>query len=124
MRAIIFLMYVDLLRMYISLFQLSRILIVADDKFNLTFNMVVVLAILVFHIVFIVRVLFRGISKKKKMLFYVINMALVFFGMIHKLIGFEKALEMRKAIIVNFILATIAFGFIAGVLNTIEKCED
>ena len=50
-------------------------------------------------------------------------MVITFVGMIHKLIGFDKALEMKKDIGMNFVIVTFAFLFIAGVLNVVEKCE-
>ena len=58
------------------------------------------------------------------MVYYVVNMIITFIGMINKLIGFEKAWEMKKTIIMNFVLIVIAFFFIAAVLNVVEKCEE
>ena len=58
-------------------------------------------------------------NNKLKISYYVLNLILVFFGMIHKLIGFEKAWEVRKTIFINFGGMVIGFIVIGLILNNL-----
>ena len=98
-------------------------MIEADDKFNLTFNMMIMLTVLIFQIVFIVRVILQNFSVKAKFAYYYINGIITLIGMINKLIGFDKAWEMRRTIILNIVIMTGGFLVIGWVLNGIEQCE-
>ena len=82
------------------------------------------LTILVFQIVFIARVILIRISPTLKFSYYILNGIFTFIGMINKLIGFDKAWEMRKTIFLNLIIMSLGFLVIGCVLNGIEQCED
>ena len=120
MKAVIPMLWVDKIRLYVALFQLTRILTEADDKFNLTFNACIVLTCIALHMMCITKVLLRHLSGKIKTAYYISNVLVLFFGMIHKFVGFEKFWEMKKVILMNFILMTIAFAVIGCAFNAIE----
>ena len=124
MEAVIPLIWIDQIRLYVGLFQINRILITAENKFSLSFNMLNSVLLIGFQIVFISRVIFKDYKEKTKLMYYVFNIMLLFFGLIHKLIGFEKAKEMGRFIIIKFILTSIGLAVVCCALHTIEKCEE
>ena len=124
MKAVIPLVWIDLLRTYASLFQINRILTTADNKFNLSFNMFIVVMIIAFQIVFISRVILKNLKEKTKLIFYVSNIMILFFGLINKLIGWEKAWQLRGVILMNFVLMSLVMSVFICTMNSIDKCEE
>ena len=82
--------------------------------------MTIVLVILFFQHALFEKVILTKYSLRTKSAYYTFNYALVFFGMIDKLIGFERAWDKKGPIAMNFIILTgsiiLIYNVIKGIL--------
>jgi len=79
--------------------------------------MTIVLIIIFLQHALFEKVILIKFSIRAKSAYYTINYALVFIGMIDKLIGFDQAWKMKGVIALNFIVVALSFILIYYVVK-------
>ena len=111
-----------LIRIYIWIFQANAIFQQPERLPVLFLNMAIACFALCVHIVFIVKILLKK-KPKTILVFHIINSFIMFFGMIHKTIGFKGALSEIKKMSMSIVLMIIGILVLGYLINEYNKLD-
>ena len=94
--------------MYLGLFQSRTVLITAEDKFNLLYNMSISLMLLCMQHLLFEKAILSYYEQRVKVVYYILNYFIIFIGMIDKLVEFDQAWDKKGNIALNFVSSGIS----------------
>ena len=111
-----------LVRIYIWMFQVTKIFEKKDRLLQLFGGMIIAILTVIIHVSFMGKIILKN-RRKLCVTFYMINACVVLFGLVEKTIGFVEAYEIINTLRLSMLLMAVGLIFLAYLINEFQKNE-